>query len=314
MSRRSQSSEIPQQILSVLPRWARLGEEVADSENVAFQAGGALALLHSRVVSEPAFAGAWRRRLALKAASASARMARRGDDESLLRDEFLLRMGSAEAGPGGRLLFAWRALECSAPLADEAIEHVIDLLELKVDDALRGALAGVQTLVGYNRPAPRSAAEAASLIFTQRPDAEMLAHWIADAVLAARLGWQLPLPLVAAALLHPSLKVNGRRPYPGAGDWVRCCYAAYGRAAAAACDLYAGLERQSKKLLEVAPQLRAKRADAVIEKLHNEDAVLPSGFNGIMSDRASRRLLERLVALGGVQELSGRTSYRVYGL
>ena len=50
------------------------------------------------------FAGRMARRLALKAAAASARIARRGEDEAMLRDAFFLRHGGADPGPGGRML------------------------------------------------------------------------------------------------------------------------------------------------------------------------------------------------------------------
>jgi hypothetical protein len=52
----------------------------------------------------------------------------------------------------------------------------------------------------------------------------------------------------------------------------------------------------------------------VIETLLNEDAVLPSARRGAMSARGSRRLFDRLVALGGVRELTGRATFRLYGL
>jgi Protein of unknown function (DUF1403) len=54
---------------------------------------------------------------------------------------------------------------------------------------------------------------------------------------------------------------------------------------------------------------------AVIETLLNEDAVLPSAKKtGVMSDRGLRRLFDRLIALGAVRELTGRSTFRLYGL
>jgi hypothetical protein len=95
---------------------------------------------------------------------------------------------------------------------------------------------------------------------------------------------------------------------------VLTCCAAYARAAAQASDLFAELGRNSQKLLAVERRLRAKGAKAVIEKLHDEDAVLPSAPIGAISDRGLRRLFERLVALGAVRELTGRSTFRLYGL
>jgi hypothetical protein len=260
------------------------------------------------------FAGAWRRRLALKAAAASARIARRGEDEATLRDAFLLRHGGDDPGPAGRMLVAWRGLDRSAPLADDSVLQVAETLQLKVDDALRAAIADVQQLAASAQAAPFAAAQAARVVVAQRPDAEILALWLADAVLAARLRWPLPLPLIAGALVHSSLRSGGHRPYPGDADWTLTCCVAYGRAAAQACDLFAELGRSSQKLIAVAPRLRARGAGAVIETLLDEDAVLPSARRGAMSDRGLRRLFDRLVALGGVRELTGRSTFRLYGL
>jgi hypothetical protein len=72
----------------------------------AFRAGAALAMLDLRMRADVPFAGVWRRRLALKAAAATARIARRGEDEATLRDAFLLRHGGDDPGPAGRMLVA----------------------------------------------------------------------------------------------------------------------------------------------------------------------------------------------------------------
>jgi hypothetical protein len=113
-----------------------------------------------------------------------------------------------------------------------------------VDDALRAAIADVQQLAVSAQAAPFAAARAASVVLALRPDAEILSLWLADAVLAARLKWPLPLPLIAGALLHPSLRTGGHRPYPGDADWTLTCCLAYGHAAVAACDLFAELGRR----------------------------------------------------------------------
>jgi hypothetical protein len=170
-------------------------------------------------MAEPVFAGAWRRRLALKAAAASARMARRGEDEEMLRDAFYLRTGDEDAGPAGRLLVAWRLLDRSVALEDDdVIRRVVDALPLKMDDGLRDTIATARQLARVDRPAPALAAEVASLIYTRRPDAELLALWLADAALAARLGWLTPLPLLAASLMHASLPAPRLDPTGGRGS------------------------------------------------------------------------------------------------
>ena len=90
--------------------------------------------------------------------------------------------------------------------------------------------------------------------------------------------------------------------------------AAYARAAAHATDLACDLARRSDKLQMVAPKLRTKNAEAAIQALLREDAITPARARARLSDRAARRLFDRLVALGGVRELSGRPTFRVYGL
>lgn len=90
--------------------------------------------------------------------------------------------------------------------------------------------------------------------------------------------------------------------------------AAQARAALRAIDLSAELERRSDRLLAVAPKLRAKAADLVVDKLLSDDAIVASEKIAGRSGRGLRRLFDRLVELGAVRELSGRPTFRIYGL
>ena len=67
-------------------------------------------------------------------------------------------------------------------------------------------------------------------------------------------------------------------------------------------------------MLGVAPKLRAKAADLVVVRLLSDDAIVASDKIAGMSDRGLRRLFDRLVELGAVRELSGRPTFRIYGL
>ena len=92
------------------------------------------------------------------------------------------------------------------------------------------------------------------------------------------------------------------------------CLAGLARAAIQAIDLSTELSRRAERLLAVAPTLRAKSSDAVVERLLAEDAVVASDNIRGISDRGLRRLFDRLFSLGAVRELSGRSTFRIYGL
>ena len=81
----------------------------------------------------------------------------------------------------------------------------------------------------------------------------------------------------------------------------------------AAFDLHTDLARRADALRAAALRLRGKDAAAVVATLLAEDA-LAAQAGAQTSDRAARRLFERLTALGLVRELTGRPSFRLYGL
>ena len=67
------------------------------------------------------------------------------------------------------------------------------------------------------------------------------------------------------------------------------------------------------RLLAAGPKLRGKDADRMLAILLVEDAQ-PATAGKAASDRSTRRLFERLVSLGAVRELTGRPTFRLYGL
>ncbi|MBY6058886.1 DUF1403 family protein [Leisingera daeponensis] len=55
-------------------------------------------------------------------------------------------------------------------------------------------------------------------------------------------------------------------------------------------------------------------AEEAVGLLLTRDAVAPSALTSLRSERVARRFCDRLVALGAVQELTGRDTFRLYGI
>ena len=107
---------------------------------------------------------------------------------------------------------------------------------------------------------------------------------------------------------------EGRRPRPGEADWGKLVAFAYAGAALVALDLTQDLSRRAARLADTAPKLRVKGKARALDALLADDAVSAAAPIAGLSDRARRRLFERLVALGGARELTGRVAFRLYGL
>ena len=311
-----------QAVERIFPRWAH---RPADAREPAFFACAGLALFDAILRENPPFAGALRQRLALQAATACAKLARLREDAAILRDAEHLAPVGGETSPAGRIhrlwrLFALRPLRLDAP----TLRVAADLLDLAEDANVEELADALQNLVaGAEHPlaaAAASASAAAMNFLSEAPsvDAEILALWTADLVLAQRLGWDAPVPLLATAIAHASLRRGaiGKRPRPGDADWTDAAAAAYAMAAQNAFGLAGELSRRSQALLAAQPKLRAKGAGRVIELLLSDDAVSPAraAKSARLSDRAARRLFDRLIELGAVRELSGRPYFRLYGL
>jgi hypothetical protein len=277
--------------------------------------------------ANPPFAGALRQRLALSAATACAALARHREDSAALRDAEHLSPnagGNAPTSPAGRIHRLWR-LFASRPLRLDAatLRAAADLLDLSAAANFEGFAVTLRDIVvGAERPlaAAVGASAAAMELFRDAPrlEAEILALWLSDLMLARRLGWDAPVPLLAMAIAHASSRRagTGKRPRPGDPDWAHAMAGAYAMAAGEAFALAGELSRRTEKLLAAQPKLRAKGAGRIVELLLGDDAVSPAAAARAtkLSDRASRRLFDRLIELGAARELSGRPSFRLYGL
>jgi hypothetical protein len=305
------------------PGWARLRTPPGAPGAAGFFAGAALAALHPIARDEHALGILWRQRLALAHAAVLAGQAGRTEDEASLRDAWYLRRDDDDPGPAGRTLRTWRALgERAAMHPEDWMLRLSTLLELRLDSAFEDVVAVATKLAKGDGPAIAAAAEIAAVSLRLRPDAEPLALWLADAVLAQRLKWTAPVPLLAGQIRRADLRAAPAH-VEGGSVWLTTCATGYARAAATAFDLYVDLARRAHRLLAVAPKLRAKDADLTIAILIGEDAqpakagkktAMTTTIGTTSSERSSRRLFERLVSLGAVRELTGRSSFRLYGL
>ncbi|KUM26718.1 hypothetical protein AU467_20570 [Mesorhizobium loti] len=302
-----------------VPAWALASAGAPSDCDAAFQAGAALAWLDSLARAQASWSGAWRQRLALKCAAASMRLAGRAEDEAALRDAWQLCPAGADPGPAGAIFGAWRLLALQPPaVSADRLAKVAEMLGLAWDDdALAELCRHIENLVEGQTPAPFAAAAIAAHVVATRPDAELFAWWLADLVLAQGLRWPRPLPLLMAQAFGPAFRTAAgasRRTKPGEENFERAVCLALVQAAAEACRLAADLSRRAEKLLAVVPKLRAKGAGDVIFLLLNEDAVAGSLTTKNLSRFAARRLFERLQRLEAVRELSGRPTFRLFGL
>ena len=130
-----------------------------------------------------------------------------------------------------------------------------------------------------------------------RADAEPLALFCADAALAASLNGPVPAPLLADVLFLRRASGVGPRPRPGEAGWGKHVALVYARAALVALDLAQDLSRRAGGLMDAAPKLRAKGKGRALEALLADDAISAAAPMPDLSDRARRRLFERLVIL-----------------
>jgi hypothetical protein len=289
-----------------LPSWIRQREKPHDIETAVFSAGAALAFLDPAVRSEDPVGVLWRKRLALGAAAAVSRLEGRPEGEAQLRDAVAFLRPGDDPGPAGRMLIGWRALgEARAVRAAEwpaRLPGAFDLPQEPLAPLLRHLGA---RFAGPGLPL-RFAAEAAQEVCALGPAYRGAALWLADALLARAFGWGRPVPLLAAHLPRAAFRLEGEA-------WLAACAAAWGRGAVGAVDLHRGLLRRAGALRSAPLRRPGKDTAAVFAALLTEDA-LAAQAGAETSARAARRLFDRLTAHGLVRELTGRPTFRLYGL
>lgn len=300
-----------------MPAWARVKRPLTGEADAVLAAGASLAAIDAFVRADAAFAGVWRQRLALCAAAGTARLLGRREDEAALRDAWCFGRPGDALGPAGSVLALWRQLvQRGLGQSDEGLASIARGLGIGLGGRA-GDLAEILAQALSSQVLPlRAVTEASQAITALMPDGELLALVLADLVLAQRMHWPKPVPLLMTQIHNPILRSGEprRRPRAGEAAWPGTLATAYALAAAEAVDLAGDLARRFERLEAVAPRLRAKGADKIVEALLAEDALTAASAPGSMSERALRRLFDRLTDLHAIRELSGRSTFRLYGL
>ena len=280
--------------LPQMPPWVT-SARAETLEDVAFLSGAALSHLHLVLGREAVPQALLRDRLSLRATEACVAFLGRPERARELRDVVhLLRPGDLP-GPAGETCLAWRRAT-ERPVTVKALVRALP--ELQGDQIARWFDAG------QGAPVSR-AAMVLEAVLNDAPRAEVPALVLADATLAQALGWDHVVPLLAAGLKRADMRKRGE-------DLRSACHRALVSSAVDAVRLSTDLARRAAHLKAVAPKLRAKGAEAAVAMFLTQDAVAPAALP--LPDRSARRLCDRLVELGAVRELTGRDTFRLYGV
>ena len=304
------SSTLPQ-----LPAWGTSGG-AETLEAVAFRSGAALTVLDQLIgdrrhgVPLKLLAN----RLALSASTATSKLEGRLAREADIRDAYHLTPPGEARGPDGDLLAYWRD---AGRLRVGGTSEVADLIGPDLAGEVVGWLDAGQARARAQGPLA-GCVSVLRAVLKADDQAERVACLLSDVALARALTWKVVLPVTAQRLTGAMLRevVAGG---PGAELAVQSRIL---ESIQETIRLTRDLARRAEALRAVAPKLRAKGAGAAVELFLTEDAVAPAsmlsprihGTSIAMTDRAARRFCDRLVALGVARELTGRSTFRLYGI
>jgi hypothetical protein len=298
-----------------LPAWLTSGR-AETPETVAFRSGAALTVL-DQLFGDPRHGVPLKllaNRLALTAATATSKLEGRLAREADIRDAFHLAPPGEARGPDGDLLAFWRE---GVRLRAGRTGEIADFFGAEFAGEV-----GAWFDVGLERArthGPLSGCVAALRAVLEADDrAERTACLLSDIVLARALNWTTVLPVSAQHLTKAVLRdlaTNGR-------SAEMAVQARILESIEAVIRLVRELVRRAEALRTVASKLRAKGSDAAVDLFLTEDAVAPAsmlsprirGTSISMTDRAARRFCDRLVELGVARELTGRPTFRLYGI
>lgn len=301
--------------LPQLPGWITSGR-AETLETVAFRSAAALTVL-DQLVSDPRYGVPMKllaNRLALSAATATSKLEGRLTREADIRDAFHLTQPGEARGPDGDLLAFWReGVRLRTGRTGESADLVGPDFASQV---------GIWLDAGQERArthGPLAGCVAVLRAVLEADDrAERVACLLANIVLARTLNWKAVLPVSALHLTKAAL-----RDLTAEGQGAEL--AVQVRLLKSLVDtirMARDLARRAKALRTVSPKLRAKGSDAAVELFLTEDAVAPGsmlsprirGTSILMTDRAARRFCDRLVELGVAHGLTGRPTFRLYGI
>ncbi|KKN75359.1 hypothetical protein LCGC14_0381030 [marine sediment metagenome] len=279
-----------------MPAWVT-STSAETPEDVAFLSGAALSHLHMVVTHADVPQSLLRERLALRAAEACVARSGRIERAGELRDAVAFLQPSDNPGPAGEVILSWqRAVE--RPVSAQALHRALPTLAPKQIAEWLDA--------GQGGPVARSVS-VLETVLAEFPREEGAALILAEAALAQVLGWSHVLPLLVLGLKRADLR-------KAEADLRLACHRAIVMAAAEVGRLAADLARRAAHLKAVGPKLRAKGSDDAVAVFLSRDAIAPVALTSLRSDRAARRFCDRLVELGAARELTGRDTFRLYGI
>lgn len=282
-----------------LPPWITSGR-AQTIEDVAFMSGAALSHLHLVLGHEAVPKPLLSNRLALRAAEACVAVTGRPERAGELRDEIALLRPGDQPGPAGQVYqMLLRAVE--RPISIRSLSRA-----LPQHDPERIAVWLDQSQAGQTSPVDR-AALVLGAVLADAPRFEAAALVLADAALAQALGWDHVIPLLAAGLTRRDLRKTDE-------ELRLACHEAVVTSVTEAARMAVDLAQRTARLRALAPKLRARGSDEAVQMFLTRDAVAPSALVSLNSDRSARRFCDRLVELGMARELTGRDTFRLYGV